>query len=135
MTEENTKITNSNEHFDGSFSNPNLHHTSKEHLNRLQQVIIKSTLIGGLYGAMISIPSELFIRWRSPLYRAFGFRIRVFYHTIWISAAAAFRAEREVIAFENLIRKEEEEKRAKLLELSILNGVYSPEYEGYKNKK
>ncbi|KAG0679234.1 hypothetical protein C6P40_003673 [Pichia californica] len=121
--------------FGGGFSNSNLHHTSKDHINRLQNVIIKSTLIGGLYGALISIPSELFIRWRSPLYRAFGFRIRVFYHTIWIASAAAFHTEREVIKFENIIRKEEEEKRRQLLELSILQGLYTNESEGYKSKK
>lgn len=147
MTDENNnEIENTNKNtiksangptelYSGSFSNSNLHHTSKDHLNRLQNVIIKSTLIGGLYGALISIPSELFIRWRYPLYRAFGFRIRVFYHTIWIASAAAFHTEREVIRFENIIRKEEEEKRRQLLELSILQGLYTPESEGYKSKK
>jgi hypothetical protein len=121
--------------FEGGFSNQNMHHTSRDHLNRLQNVIIKSTLVGGLYGALISIPSELFIRWRSPLYRAFGFRIRVFYHTIWIASAAAFHAENEVIRFENMIRQEEEERRRQLLELSIIQGQYTPELEGYKTKK
>ncbi|ODQ48658.1 hypothetical protein PICMEDRAFT_70278 [Pichia membranifaciens NRRL Y-2026] len=121
--------------FGGSFSNQNMHHTSREHMSRLQSVILKSTVVGGLYGALISIPSELFIRWRFPLYRAFGFRIRVFYHTIWIASAAAFHTEREVIRFENIIRQEEEEKRRQLLELSILQGVYTPESEGYKSKK
>lgn len=121
--------------FGGSFSNSNLRHTSKDHINRLQQVILKSTLVGGLYGSLISIPSELFIRWRFPLYRAFGFRIRVFYHTIWIASAAAFHAEREVINFENQVRREEEEKRRQLLELSILQGVYTTESEGYKSKR
>lgn len=119
--------------FGSNFSNANMRHTSKEHMSRLQNVILKNTLIGGLYGALISIPSELFIRWRYPLYRAFGFRIRVFYHTIWIASAAAYRAEIEVINFENQIRKEEEERRKQLLELSILQGVY--ESEGYKSKK
>lgn len=121
--------------FTGGFSNRNMRHTSKEHLGKLQDVIIKSTLVGGLYGALISTPTELLIRWRSPLYRAFGFRIRVFYHTIWIASAAAFHTEREVIRFENAVRKEEEEKRRQLLELSILQGVYTPESEGYKIKK
>lgn len=121
--------------FTGGFSNANMRHTSRDHMNRLQQVILKSTLVGGLYGALISIPSELLIRWRYPLYRAFGFRIRVFYHTIWIASAAAFHAEQEVIRFENIIRKEEEEKRNKLLELSILQGVYTPESEGFKSTK
>ena len=121
--------------FGGSFSNQHMHHTSREHMSRLQSVILKSTVVGGLYGALISIPSELFIRWRFPLYRAFGFRIRVFYHTIWIASAAAFHTEREVIRFENIIRQEEEEKRRQLLELSILQGVYTPESEGYKSRK
>lgn len=121
--------------FTGGFSNRHMRHTSKEHLGKLQDVILKSTLVGGLYGALISTPTELFIRWRSPLYRAFGFRIRVFYHTIWIASAAAFHTEREVIRFENAVRKEEEEKRNQLLELSIIQGVYTPESEGYKTKK
>lgn len=136
--EEQAKITDAQAaevNFSGGFSNANLRHTSKDHINRLQQVILKSTLVGGLYGALISIPTELFIRWRSPLYRAFGFRIRVFYHTIWIASAAAFHAEQEVIKFENMIRQEEEEKRRKLLELSILQGVYTSEAEGYKSRK
>lgn len=121
--------------FTSGFSNRHMRHTSKEHLGKLQNVIIKSTLVGGLYGALISTPTELFIRWRSPLYRAFGFRIRVFYHTIWVVAAAAFHTEREVIRFENAVRREEEEKRNQLLELSIIQGVYTPESEGYKVKK
>jgi hypothetical protein len=123
------------EQYNGSFSNVNLHHTSRDHLQRLQQVILKSTLVGGLYGAMIAIPSDLLLRWRSPLYRAFGWRIRVFYYTIWVSAAAAFKAEGEVIGFENQVRREEEERRRQLLELSVLQGIYSPENEGFKSKK
>lgn len=123
--EENTKVESKNDlQFNSGFRN-RLHHTSNDHINRLNNVIIKSTLIGGLYGALISIPSELLIRWRSPLYRAFGFRIRVFYHTIWIASAAAFHAETEVIAFENKIRAEEDERRRKLLELSIISGNYN----------
>lgn len=137
ITEDSKRVGSSDDAtvFGGSFSNRNMHHTSKEHMNRLQSVILKSTVVGGLYGALISIPSELFIRWRYPLYRAFGFRIRVFYHTIWIASAAAFHTEREVIRFENLIRQEEEEKRRQLLELSILQGVYTPESEGFKSNK
>lgn len=111
-------------HFNTGFQT-RLHHTSQAHIDRLNSVIIKSTLVGGLYGALISIPSELLIRWRSPLYRAFGFRIRVFYHTIWIASAAAFHAEQEVIAFENKIRAEEALRRKKLLELSIVSGQYT----------
>lgn len=59
----------------------------------------------------------------------------MFYHTIWIASAAAFHAEREVIRFENIIRQEEAERRNKLLELSIMQGVYTPESEGFKSKR
>ncbi|AWU78280.1 hypothetical protein CAS74_002905 [Pichia kudriavzevii] len=121
--------------FNGGFSNQNMHHTSKEHLKRLNSAILKATFVGALYGGLISIPTELLIRWRSPLYRAFGWRIRMFYHTIWIASAAAFHAEREVIRFENIIRQEEAERRNKLLELSIMQGVYTPESEGFKSKR
>ncbi|GMM31276.1 Rcf3 protein [Martiniozyma asiatica (nom. inval.)] len=120
--------------FNSGFRN-RLPHTSNAHISRLNGVIMQSTLIGALYGALFSIPTELLIRWRSPLYRAFGFRIRVFYHTICISSAAAFNAEKKVIAFENQIRREEEEKRRKLLELSVISGTYTPESEGFKSKK
>lgn len=110
--------------FNSGFRN-RLRHTSQDHINRLNKVIIQSTLIGALYGSLISIPTELFIRWRSPLYRAFGFRIRVFYHTIWIASSAAFNAERKVIDFENVIRLEEAKRRQELLEMSINNGTYA----------
>lgn len=128
MTKDTQSTPSTDIQFNSGFRN-RYHHTSQEHINRLNSVIIKSTLVGGLYGALISIPSELLIRWRSPLYRAFGFRIRVFYHTIWIASAAAFHAEQEVIAFENKIRAEEYERRRQLLELSIVSGNYNPNNE------
>lgn len=121
--------------FNGGFSNRNMRHTSRDHMQRLQGVIFKSLLVGGLYGTLISIPTELLLRWRSPLYRAFGFRIRVFYHTIWFASVGAFHAEQEVIRFENIVRAEEEEKRRQLIELSIVQGMYTPEAEGFKTKK
>lgn len=121
--------------FNDAFLNHNMRHQSKDRLQRLNGVILKSIIVGGLYGTLFSIPSDLFLRWRSPLYRAFGFRIRVFYHTIWIASVAAFHAEKEVIKFENVVRDEEEERRKQLLELSVIQGMYTPESEGFKMKK
>ncbi|GME97535.1 hypothetical protein B5S31_g5617 [[Candida] boidinii] len=104
-----------------------LPHQSDQYINKLSNVIITSIFRGALYGALISIPTELLLRWRSPFYRTFGLRIRIFYHTIWMSAGASFHAEREVMRFEQKVRIEEEIKREKLIEYSITNGFYSPD--------
>ncbi|ODV83740.1 hypothetical protein CANARDRAFT_202348 [[Candida] arabinofermentans NRRL YB-2248] len=115
--------------------NKKLAHHSSERIDRLSNVILKSIFVGGLYGSLISIPTELLIRWRSPLYRAFGLRIRIFYHTIWIASAASFHTEKEVMKFENIVRREEELKRQQLIEMSVLSGSYTGEEEGFRVKK
>ncbi|KAG7692090.1 hypothetical protein KL930_001548 [Ogataea haglerorum] len=109
-----------------------LAHHSEERIDRLRSVILKSIFIGGMYGALISVPSELLLRWRSPFYRAFGLRIRIFYHTIWIAAAASFRTERAVLEFENVVRREEEFRRQQLIEDSVMSGSYTQEQEGVR---
>ncbi|KAH3671559.1 hypothetical protein OGAPHI_000262 [Ogataea philodendri] len=112
-----------------------LAHHAEERIERLRSVILKSIFVGGMYGALVSIPTELMLRWRSPFYRAFGLRIRIFYHTIWIAAGASFRTERAVIEFENVVRREEEIRRQNLLEESVLSGSYTTEQEGVHRSK
>ncbi|GMG47298.1 unnamed protein product [Ambrosiozyma monospora] len=109
--------------------------TKTSKIEKLSSLIIKSTIIGGLYGMLFSIPTELFIRWRSPFYRSFGTRIRVFYHTIRVAYGASFYTEREVMRFEEVTRIEDERKRQQLIELSVLQGLYTGEEEGYKISK
>ncbi|GME74957.1 unnamed protein product [Ambrosiozyma monospora] len=109
--------------------------TKTNKIEKLSSLIIKSTIIGGLYGALFSIPTELFIRWRSPFYRSFGTRIRVFYHTICVAYGASFYTEREVMRFEEINRIEDERKRQQLIELSVMQGLYTGEEEGYKISK
>lgn len=110
-------------------------HHSEGHKNRLGEIIIKSIFKGGLYGALISIPTDLLLRWKSPMFRMLGLRGWVFYHTIWVSAGASFHTEREVMKFESLVRWEEKVKRDRLIEMSVLNGDYDDEYDTIRRKK
>lgn len=92
-------------------------------------MILKSILIGGLYGALISIPTDLILHWRSPTYRKFGLRGRIFYHTIWLASAANFHTEREVMRFQQSAHIEQHMLKQQLLEQSIENGTYYGEDE------
>lgn len=107
------------------FTSSRASYQSDERIQGLSQVILRSTLMGGLYGALVSIPTELFIRARSPLYRSFGTRIRVFYHTILVAYGASFLTENNVMRYEDQVRKEEARKRQELIEWSVENGLYT----------
>ncbi|QPG72716.1 hypothetical protein FOA43_000017 [Brettanomyces nanus] len=117
------------------FTNANASYQSDKIITGLSHVIIKSTLTGALYGALVSIPTELLLRWRSPSYRSFGTRIRVFYHTIILTYSAAFMTESNVMKFEEKVRAEEARKREELIEWSVQNGLYTGEEEGYSPKR
>lgn len=113
------------------FTSRNASHQSDSRITRLSHVILQSTFTGAMYGALISIPTELLLRWRSPFYRSFGTRIRVFYHTIIITYSAAFLTEHNVRLFEETVRKEEEDRRKQLIEWSVQNGIYTGGEEGF----
>ncbi|ANZ76906.1 BA75_03866T0 [Komagataella pastoris] len=93
-------------------------------LERLQEVIFKNIFIGALYGSLIAIPTDMLLRWKSPMYRWLGTRGRVFYYTIWMASCANFLTERQVMKFEEVTRFEDEQKKQRLLELSVANGSY-----------
>ncbi|QOU21378.1 hypothetical protein BRETT_001100 [Brettanomyces bruxellensis] len=117
------------------FTNKNQATQSDSKITRLSHVIIKSTLTGVLYGALFSIPTDLLLRWKSPLYRSFGNRIRIFYNTIVLTYAASFVTETNVRKLEAQMRAEEAEKRKKLIEWSVEHGVYTGAEEGYYPEK
>lgn len=117
------------------FTNKNQSTQSDTKITRLSHVIIKSTLTGVLYGALFSIPTDLLLRWKSPLYRSFGTRIRIFYNTIILTYAASFVTETNVRKLEVQMRAEEAEKRRKLIEWSVEHGVYTGAEEGYYPEK
>ncbi|VEU21418.1 DEKNAAC102290 [Brettanomyces naardenensis] len=117
------------------FTSSKATYQSDSRINNLSKVIIRATLVGALYGALVSIPTELLLRWKSPFYRSFGTRIRVYYHTIIIAYAASFTTENSVLKFEDQMRLEEAKKREELIEWSVANGLYTGEEEGYTPSK
>ncbi|ODV98297.1 hypothetical protein PACTADRAFT_30263, partial [Pachysolen tannophilus NRRL Y-2460] len=79
---------------------------------------------GGAYGALIAIPTDILLRWKSPSYRWLGTRGRIFYYTIWIASCANFATEKGILRFENMIRYEDQLKKEKLMELAVEKGDY-----------
>lgn len=58
------------------------------------------------------------------MYRWFGLRGRVFFHTIMIAAGANFVTEKQILRFESKMQFEKNLKRQQLIEASISSGDF-----------
>ena len=80
-----------------------------------------------MQGALISITTGLILRRVSTVYRDVRMQVRVFYHCSWISMGAVFRADKQLIIFQNNYYANEMQRRSKILDEAADRGVFLEE--------
>lgn len=83
--------------------------------------------IGAAQGALISITTGLILRRVSTVYKNVRTPVRVFYHCSWISMGAVFRADKQLIIFQNNYYANEMKRRSQILDEAADRGIFLEE--------
>lgn len=101
-----------------------LNHHQPHKVEQLWSELLIAGAIGAAKGACIGVSSALLLRLVSPTYRTARTQVKVFYHLVWISGGAVWRAERQLLDFEGRTMIEEEMRRVKLLDEAADRGIF-----------
>ncbi|KAH3675176.1 hypothetical protein WICMUC_002832 [Wickerhamomyces mucosus] len=104
--------------------NVKLAHHEPHRIEQLSGELLTAGAVGALKGAVIGITTAIALRFFSPTYRQARTQVKVFYHATWVSMGAVFWADKQLLNFEQRVYREEQEKRARLLDEAADRGIY-----------
>ncbi|CCF59320.1 hypothetical protein KAFR_0G02880 [Kazachstania africana CBS 2517] len=102
-------------------------HYSQATVKELTKQIAVASCIGAFQGGLISITTGLLLRKFSSIYRTVRLPVRVFYHCSWISMGMVFRADKQLIIFQQNYYSQELQRRGKLLDEAADRGIFLEE--------
>ncbi|CAB4254055.1 similar to Saccharomyces cerevisiae YBR255C-A Putative protein of unknown function [Maudiozyma barnettii] len=96
-------------------------------VKQLTREIAVACVVGAAQGALISITTGLILRRVSTVYRNVRTPVRVFYHCSWISMGAVFRADKQLVIFQNNYYANEMKRRSQILDEAADRGIFLEE--------
>ncbi|KAG0657552.1 hypothetical protein C6P45_002422 [Maudiozyma exigua] len=96
-------------------------------VKQLTREVSVACFIGAAQGALISITTGLILRRVSTVYKNVRTPVRVFYHCSWISMGAVFRADKQLIIFQNNYYANEMKRRSQILDEAADRGIFLEE--------
>lgn len=100
---------------------------SEENIKELNKEIGIATLIGGLQGALLSVPTALYMRKRSAVYRNVRAPLRILFHLSFICAFAIFNAESQLLVYKQRDYQREMKRREDVLNEAADRGIFLEE--------